>query len=95
MQDTEIDLSKIVDDTPAPDRNHERQELIKAMDRIIKTLPSKYRSILYLYYYEDMQYEEISEMTGMPLGTVKSHLHRAKEKVNRCLSDAGLVTGGN
>lgn len=95
MQDGEIDLKLIVDKSLTPDKSLERMEMISIMDKIIKTLPPKYGSILHLYYYEDMQYEEISEMTGMPLGTVKSHLHRAKEKVKDSLSEAGLMAGGN
>ncbi|MCD6217163.1 sigma-70 family RNA polymerase sigma factor [bacterium] len=94
LQDDEIDFKAIADKSPTPDRTHEKSEMANVLGRIIKTLPVKYGSILHLHYYEDMPYEEISEMTGMPLGTVKSHLHRAKEKVRHAFSDAGLMTGG-
>ncbi|MFH1513833.1 MAG: RNA polymerase sigma factor [bacterium] len=95
MQDNELDLSSITDESPSPDRKHEKIEIKAVLEKIIKTLPPKFRSILHLYYYEDMQYDEISSMTGLPMGTVKSHLFRAREKVRKMLSDDGWMIGGN
>ena len=95
MQDSEFDLSSLTDKAPSPDRNHEKSEMKAVLGNVIKTLPPKYRSILHLYYYEDMHYEEISSITGMPLGTIKSHLFRAREKVRKILSDDGWLAGGN
>lgn len=44
----------------------------------VRSLPPQYRDIIGLYYGQQLSYEEIAAMTGQPLGTVKTHLHRAK-----------------
>ena len=41
-------------------------------------LPTKYRQIVHLFYYEDMSIESISEITGIKTSTIKSQLHRAR-----------------
>lgn len=41
-------------------------------------LPTKYRQIVHLFYYEDMSIESISQITGMKTSTIKSQLHRAR-----------------
>src|SRR5690349_3183642 len=44
---------------------------------VIATLPAKQRTVIVLRYYEDLSMESIADLTGMPVGTVKSSLHRA------------------
>lgn len=51
-----------------------RQLLLKK----IEELPQQYRVVLTLFYLEEFSYKEIEEITGMPEGTVKSYLSRAK-----------------
>jgi RNA polymerase sigma factor (sigma-70 family) len=71
----------------------------KDMDRYIHTLvdqlPPQYRLVLTLYHLEEMNYNEIGEITGMPEGTVKNYLFRArnllKEKVKqKMINEPGL-----
>lgn len=45
----------------------------------VQTLPSKYRTAIHLYYYEDMSVREISECTGEKESTVKSRLKRGRD----------------
>ncbi|MDX1905036.1 MAG: RNA polymerase sigma factor [Thermonemataceae bacterium] len=47
--------------------------------RIINKLPQKYKSVLILKYFEDMGYEEISDVLQIPEGTVATHLNRARK----------------
>lgn len=54
----------------------------------IDTLPEKYRTVITLYHLQGKQYEEIAEVLGLPMGTVKTHLFRAKEQLRKRL--AGL-----
>ena len=42
-------------------------------------LPAKYRVPLRLYYFEDVSYEKISHVLGLPVNTVRTHLKRAKK----------------
>ena len=51
------------------------------MDRLtaaIQTLPERYRVVVYLADLEGLGYQQISSATGIPLGSVKSCLHRAR-----------------
>jgi RNA polymerase sigma-70 factor (ECF subfamily) len=53
----------------------------------IDALPEKYRAVITLYHLQGKQYEEIAQVLGMPMGTVKTHLFRAKEQLRRRLSE--------
>ena len=52
----------------------------------IDRLPLKYRSVLVLFYLEDRSYEQVSAALGLPMGTVKTYLHRAKKELALLLS---------
>lgn len=59
----------------------------------IAQLPEKYRAVITLYHLQDRQYDEIARVLGIPMGTVKTHLFRAKEQLRRILSqEAAGVT---
>lgn len=57
-----------------------RKDLVERIRRAISMLPDKYREVLILRYMEDMNYEEISDVLRMPMGTVATTINRAKEK---------------
>ena len=46
-------------------------------------MPANYKMVLLLFYIEGFSYPEIVKMTGMPEGTVKNYLFRAKEKLKK------------
>jgi RNA polymerase sigma-70 factor (ECF subfamily) len=54
-----------------------------ALQNAIDRLPEVQRTILTLFYFEDRNIAEVASLLGMPEGTIKSHLHRAR----RALSD--------
>lgn len=56
----------------------EKLDIKKIIIENIKSLPENYRLIIILRYYEDLSYNEISELLNKPLGTVKTELYRAK-----------------
>lgn len=56
----------------------ERRELKESMDKYLGKLDSKYREPLILYYFEDMDYKEISEVLEIPVSTVGVRLQRGK-----------------
>jgi RNA polymerase sigma factor (sigma-70 family) len=70
----------------------------EAMDemvmRLIDLLPVQYKTVITLYHLDGMSYPEIGEVTGMPEGTVKNYLFRArtllKEKVKKYLGKEEL-----
>ena len=56
----------------------ERAEAKKYLMKLIENLPVNYRTVLTLYHLEEFSYKEIVEITGMPEGTIKSYLSRAR-----------------
>lgn len=61
-------------------------DLRRDLEKAIATLPPRYRSVLVLFYLEEISYPEIAEVLDLPLGTVKTHLHRAKKMLKSQLS---------
>lgn len=59
----------------------ERHEAARALEAALATLRPEYREVIVLRYHEDLSYEEIAEITGQPLGTIKSNLHRARQQM--------------
>jgi RNA polymerase sigma-70 factor, ECF subfamily len=51
----------------------------------IAALPEKYRAVITLFHIQGKQYEEIAAVLGLPLGTVKTHLFRAKDLLRAAL----------
>jgi len=58
--------------------NYERTDLHQFIHEQIELLPVQYRTVLTLYHLEEFSYQEIEQITGMPEGTIKSYLFRAK-----------------
>ena len=56
----------------------ERNELGDIVRGCIAKLPPKFASILTMYHLNQMKYDEISELMRLPIGTVKSHIHRGR-----------------
>lgn len=61
--------------------------------RALLGLPESYRVPLVLLYAEEMSYREIAEVTGCPIGTVMSRLHRGRKILERELWDCALKRG--
>lgn len=66
-----------------------RSDMRKDLDAAIGALPERYRAVVMLYYLEDVSYPEIAEILELPLGTVKTHLHRAKRMLRDNLDGWG------
>jgi RNA polymerase sigma-70 factor (ECF subfamily) len=80
-------LARLPDTGPGPDQAFERGELEEALHRAIAELPDERRIVVVLRDVEGLAYEEIAEVLELPVGTVRSRLHRArldlKEKLER------------
>jgi len=74
----------------------ERTDLHRYIHEQIDLLPAQYRTVLTLYHLEEFSYQEIEQITGMPEGTVKSYLFRAKailkEKLKFVVNENSLRT---
>jgi len=75
----------------APDRRAERSELASGIGAALARMRPKYREVLLLRFQHGLSYEEIAEVTGVRLGTVKIQLHRARKQLAAELLDAGLA----
>jgi RNA polymerase sigma factor (sigma-70 family) len=77
------------------EENFSDQQLDSMVIKLIDQLPPHYKTILTLYHVQEMSYPEIVEITGLPEGTVKNYLFRArhllKEKVKKYLGKEELI----
>lgn len=67
------------DSTEDPSAAAERKDMARSLERAIARLRPDYREVVVLFYVEGASYQEICEVTGLPLGTVKTNLHRARK----------------
>jgi RNA polymerase sigma-70 factor (ECF subfamily) len=72
----------------SPDKLVSRREVAALVENGLTALPEKYRAVLVLRHRLELSYEEISQVLGMPLGTVKTRIHRARERLARILQEA-------
>ena len=55
--------------------------------RCMDSLPEKYRQMAELRFVREMSYEEIAAQVGLPIGTVKTQIHRARERLTKLISE--------
>ncbi len=60
-------------------------EMRDRIDKAIAQLPDQYRMLIAAHYLDGVQYEALAESLNVPLGTVKTHLHRAKKRLREIL----------
>ena len=75
------------DPAPGPGEAYERAESKRLVADAIRALPRRYADCIGLYYYFELSYQEVSDVTGLPLNTVRSHLRRAKRLLADRLGD--------
>lgn len=75
---------------PSPEQDHERREWRTEIDAVVRCLPAAYRDLILLRHARDLSYDEIAEVTGLPLGTVKNRLFRAREMMRLMFIDRGF-----
>jgi RNA polymerase sigma-70 factor (ECF subfamily) len=80
----------IESDSPSPEQESEREERRVELELIVKSLPPAYRELIVLRHSQDLTYEEIVDVTGLPLGTVKNRLFRARELMRQILIERGI-----
>jgi RNA polymerase sigma-70 factor, ECF subfamily len=69
----------------AADRQFEELTLRDRMEKALQRLPVHYQVLVNGHYLKGMQYEELAAALNLPLGTVKTHLHRAKRHLRHLL----------
>ncbi len=84
ITDGEIDWD-IVSDYPNPEDSLCTEEFYEKLREAIAQLPEAFRTTIILRELQEMPYEEISQITGVTLGTVKSRINRARAKLQSVL----------
>ena len=74
-----------------PEQQSEREERRGEIENVVRTLPTAYRELIVLRHSQDLTYEEIVEVTGLPLGTVKNRLFRAREMMRQQFINRGIT----
>ena len=84
---SDVDSSRfdISDDSENALQEMEAKELGSAIERAISSLRPEYRSCIMLRHVEGRSYEEIASTLDLPLGTVKTYIHRARHELRRAL----------
>ena len=77
----------VVSGNESPLEELESRELGTAIERAIGKLRLEYRACIMLRHVEDKSYEEIAEIVKLPLGTVKTYIHRARHELRTALGD--------
>lgn len=78
---------ELPDDAPSPNDDLATREFYEHLQTAIAELPETFRTTIVLREIEGLPYEEIAEMTGVSLGTVKSRIARARLKLQSVLQN--------
>ena len=70
-----------------PDDHYNLEELSNRMSKIFESLPSELRDIVTMSDIEGLSYEEISHKINIPIGTVRSRLHRARDLMIKVIKE--------
>jgi RNA polymerase sigma-70 factor (ECF subfamily) len=73
----------------------ERRDMARALERAIASLRPEYREVVVLRYVEGLAYQEICEVLVLPIGTVKTNLHRARKLLAESMRAAGWAPSGH
>jgi RNA polymerase sigma-70 factor (ECF subfamily) len=85
----DTEMERRIDSDPFFDGDAAERALSKAVAR----LPEKQRQVFILRYYDEMPYEEMSEVLGTSVGALKASYHIAQEKVRTALGRENLFDG--
>lgn len=77
----------LVDPAPGPEAVSAQAMLAQRIREAIEALPDKHRDVFVLQYYQNLPYAEIGEILDLPVGTVKSRVFHASQKLAQSLRD--------
>jgi RNA polymerase sigma-70 factor (ECF subfamily) len=81
----------IESDGLTPEQQTEREERRVEIESVVRSLPTTYRELIVLRHSQDLTYEEIVDVTGLPLGTVKNRLFRARDLMRQQFLNRGIT----
>ena len=75
----------------SPEQESEKAERRAEIEAVVRELPAAYRELIVLRHSHDLSYDEIAEVTNLPLGTVKNRLFRAREVMRQHFLARGIT----
>ena len=90
LRDTDAVPVNIRSEQPTPEESLISEQKILMLRSIVAKLKPRYRKLVELRYFYEYSYEEISEEMGLPIGTVKAQLFRARELLQNILKESNL-----
>jgi RNA polymerase sigma-70 factor (ECF subfamily) len=85
---TEVEMA----DIPAEPANADLEDELRTMERHLGELPAVEREVLTLFYLRELSLNDVAEVLGVPVGTVKSRLFRARQLLRRAIDSYGGCT---
>lgn len=76
----------VADINADPEETYIREQRMKLMRETVEKLKPRYRRLIEMRYFDEMSYEEIAAQSGLPIGTVKAQLFRAKDLLYQILT---------
>ena len=80
-------ITELADDRKTPDEAFASKELESVVQDVVKELPEKYREVFVLSALQHMKYQDIAEIVGRSLPSVKTDIHRARLFVRQRVKD--------
>jgi RNA polymerase sigma-70 factor (ECF subfamily) len=81
----------LVDDAPTPETRANDRGLTDMMARLIERLPPEQQAVLQLSYYQEMSVEQVAEVIGCPVNTVKTRMYYARQHLKKMLAAEGVA----
>ncbi len=76
--------------TPNPEESIINVQRQRQLEENLEKMSPKYRRLIELRFFKDLSYEEIAEQLGLPLGTVKTQIHRARTQLCGFITKSGI-----
>ncbi|WP_318689067.1 RNA polymerase sigma factor [Treponema sp.] len=81
------DSKELISKDKTPEEHHLAKETADAIRKAVENLPQEYAECINLYFFNGLSHAEISNITGLPVNTIKSHVFRAKKLLAEKLKD--------
>jgi RNA polymerase sigma-70 factor (ECF subfamily) len=83
----DVEWSEVHSTDQPPDRSAEKRELLNLVKQELMNMPEEQREIILLRDYHNLSYADVAQVLAIPVGTVMSRLHRARNELRRRLRE--------
>lgn len=87
-KNTEWGMNVPISDNPNPEESLIKIQNSALLEQLMNKMTPRYRQLIELRFFREYSYEEIAEKLSLPLGTVKTQIHRAREQLCRLITDS-------